>query len=119
MSDDERAAAHLWDMRQAAAAAAQFVGGRTFEEYLDDLMFRSAVERQVEIIGEAARRLTKQFRTQHEEVPWAAIITQRHVLAHEYDHIKHELIWRVVTVHVPRLIEQLDALIPNLDEEAL
>jgi uncharacterized protein with HEPN domain len=48
-------------MLTAAQAVESFVHGRTLEEYLNDLMLRSAVERQVEIIGEAARRVSKEF----------------------------------------------------------
>jgi uncharacterized protein with HEPN domain len=46
-------------------------------------MLRSAVERQVEIIGEAARRVSDSFRQQHSEIPWSTIMGQRHVLAHD------------------------------------
>jgi len=47
--------AFLWDMLQAARSVLAFTSGRTFEEYLGDLMLRSAVERQLEIVGEALR----------------------------------------------------------------
>ncbi len=58
--DPVRDPAYLEDMLQAAEAVASFVAGRTRDEYAKNLMFRSAVERQVEIIGEAARQVTKQ-----------------------------------------------------------
>ncbi len=108
---DDRAC--LWDMHTAARAVQTFVEARTFEDYLADLMLRSAVERQLEIIGEAARRVSKPFQDAHPEIPWRPILAQRHVLAHEYGEIKHERIWRVATVHVPELIEQLAALLPE------
>src|SRR5947209_5843925 len=112
--DPARDPAWLHDMLTASREVPSFVNGRTFEQYLSDSMFRSAVERQVEIIGEAARRLTEAFRTAHPQIPWAPIMAQRHRLAHEYDKIKHELIWDVATVHVPRLIQQIEPLIPPL-----
>jgi uncharacterized protein with HEPN domain len=93
-----------------------FVAGRTFEEYAKDLMFRSAVERQVEIIGEAVRGLSDAFKLAHPEIPWRAIMAQRHRLAHQYGEIDDELIWRVATVHVPRLIEQVEPPAPPADE---
>ena len=105
-------ASFLWDMLTAARAVHQFVTGRTFEEYTADLFFRSAVERQVEIIGEAARRVSAVFQKAHPEVPWLKIMGQRHVLAHDYGEIKHDRLWRVATVHVPELIEQLVPLVP-------
>ena len=72
-----------------------------------------SVERQIEIIGEAARRVSMEFQQAQPDIPWRPIQAQRHVLAHEYGEIKHDRIWRVVTVHIPDLIEQLEPLIPN------
>lgn len=102
------------DMLGAAQKVRRFVERRTFDDYLKDDMLRSAVERQVEIIGEAARGLTGGFRDAHPEIPWRAIMAQRNRLAHEYDEIQDDLIWTVATRHVPSLIEQLEPLIPPL-----
>jgi uncharacterized protein with HEPN domain len=107
-----RDAAWLLDMLNAAQAVVSFVAGRTFEQYEADLMFRSAVERQVEIIGEAARGLSDTFKAAHAEIPWRPIMAQRHRLAHEYGEIDNRLIWTVATVHVPALIQQIAPLIP-------
>jgi uncharacterized protein with HEPN domain len=103
---------YLWDMLTAARAVVDFTRGRTFEEYSNDLMLRSAVERQVEIIGEASRRVSEAFRSQHTEIPWSRIMGQRHVLAHDYGEIKHDRLWRVATVHMPSLIDQIEPLLP-------
>ena len=117
MSDEKRVSALLWDMRHAASNAVEFAGTYSFEQFLSDLRTRSAIERQVEIVGEAARRLPKAFRDAHEEIPWNAIISQRHVLAHEYDHLREELVYRVATYHAPRLVEQLNDLIAQIEKD--
>jgi uncharacterized protein with HEPN domain len=103
----------LWDMLDAAKAVREFVAGKKFHDYLNDRMLRGAVERHLEIIGEAARRVSKRFQEAHPEIAWKPIIAQRHILAHEYGDIKHELIWKVVTVHIPGLIEKLHRLMPS------
>lgn len=108
---DDRA--HLWDMLAAAKAVVGFVQGRTLEEYLSDLMLRSAVERQVEIIGEAARRISNEYQDQQAQIPWRPIQAQRHVLAHDYGEIKHDRLWRVATEHIPSLIAMLEPLLPQ------
>ena len=113
MAVDRDDNACLWDMLTAARAVKGFVQGRDFDGYLADLMLRSAVERQIEIIGEAARCVSKEFQAAHPEIPWRPIQAQRHVLAHEYGEIKHDRIWRVATVHIPDLIGQLGPLVPN------
>jgi uncharacterized protein with HEPN domain len=68
--EPSRDAAWLLDMITAARAVQSFVAGKTFEQYEQDLMLRSAVERQVEIIGEAARGISSTFQTAHPEIPW-------------------------------------------------
>lgn len=105
-------AVYLADMLRAAEAVVSFVRGRSLADYLNDLLLRSAVERQIEIIGEAARHVSKSLRAAHPEIVWKGITGQRHVLAHEYGEILDERVWRVATVHVPTLIEQLRPLIP-------
>jgi len=110
--DSQNDAAWVLDMLTAAQAVQAFVANRTLDQYLSDLLLRSAVERQVEILGEAARGLSRAFKTAHPEIPWRPIMAQRHRLAHEYGEIDDTLIWRVATVHVPALIEQLKPLLP-------
>lgn len=101
----------LQDMRTSAQNAIDFVAGMTFDRFVDDLKTRRAVERAIEIVGEAARGVTDTFTSAHPEVPWRPIRAQRHILAHEYGEIQEELIWRVVEKHLPPLIKQLDAML--------
>ena len=68
-----------------------------------------AVERNLEIIGEAARRISEELKKDHPEIPWRKIIAQRNVLIHEYGDIDYKEIWQVATFHVSRLIEQNQA----------
>jgi uncharacterized protein with HEPN domain len=70
------------------------------------------VERQIEIIGEAARKVSDPFKAAHPEIPWRKIIAQRHVLAHEYGDVDPRLVWRVASVHIPALHAQLRELLP-------
>jgi uncharacterized protein with HEPN domain len=113
MPPEKADVAYLWDMWDAAQAIQEFVSGKTFYHYQHDRMLRGAVERHLEIIGEAANRVSHDCRASHPEIPWRRIIAQRHVIAHEYGEIKHELIWKVATVHVPELIRYLEPLIPT------
>lgn len=107
----------LWDMLDAATAINSFVTGKTFHDYLNNRMLRGAVERHLEIIGEAAKGVSKTCQKAHPEIPWHRIIAQRHVLAHEYGEIKLELIWKVATLHIPELIGNLEPLVPPPPEE--
>jgi uncharacterized protein with HEPN domain len=105
-------AAFLWDMLRYAREVNDVVQGLSREAYLQDRVRQLAVERAVEVIGEAARQVSDAFQQAHPEIPWRPIIAQRHVLAHDYGRIDHERIWQVASVHVPALIAHLVPLIP-------
>ena len=85
----------------------------TFHHYQQDKKLKLAVERSIEIIGEAAARVSKEFRDAHPEISWKGIIGQRNVLIHEYGEIRHERVWAVITQRIPELITILDRLIPT------
>lgn len=107
MRPDEGDAAYLHDMLDACGRVERFVAGKELDDYRGDDMLRSAVERQIEIIGEAARRVSEACRNRHPDVAWRAIVAQRNILAHEYGEVEDDLVWRVATVHVPVLRTQL------------
>ena len=105
---------YIWDMLDAAKAIREFIASRSYQDYLIDRMLRGAVERYLEIIGEAAGKISRPFRDAHPEIPWQKIIGQRHVLIHDYGDIEHELIWSVAANHIPDLIDKLEPLIKTL-----
>jgi len=104
----------LWDMLEAARKVRQFVADKTFDDYSRDEVLQAAVERKLEIIGEAARSVSDRFQREHPDVPWRGVISQRHFLAHEYGEVRQEKLWRVATGRIPELIELLEKLIPPL-----
>ena len=112
MLPDERDAACLLDMLQAAEKVRRFIQGKTQDAFVADEVLRDAIERNAEIIGEAARRISESFKNQHPEIPWRKMIAQRNVLVHEYDKISVDEMWTVATFHIPKLIENLTLLIP-------
>lgn len=102
---------YVWDMLDAARNVDDMARDRSLEEYVQNTMLRLAVERGIEIIGEAARRVSEPFRAQYPSVPWSAIVATRHIIAHEYGELQHDKLWRMATVHVPALIVQLTPII--------
>lgn len=112
MQPEQRDPAYLWDMLDAARTVREFTAGISFAEYMADRKLQLAVEREIEIIGEAARKVSDDFRDAHPELPWRAIVGQRHILAHEYGRIDHARIWVVVTKDIPDLIVRLEPLVP-------
>lgn len=110
---ESRDPSYLWDMLDAAKAISAFVEGRTFYEFQKDRMLRNAVERNMEIIGEAANRVSEHFQKLHPEIPWRNIIGQRNILIHEYGEVKNERIWAVATERIPELVALLKPLMPH------
>lgn len=107
----------LWDMLAHAREASELAHGMSFEAYMSDARSRRAIERVVQIIGEAASKVSREYRDTHPEVPWIPVIKQRHILVHDYGQILDERIWRVATVHVPVLITVLESLVPNPSDD--
>lgn len=112
MRPDIRDAAYLWDMLIHAREATGFVQGMSYARFVEHRLTIRAVERCIEIVGEAARSVSPEFEAAHPEVPWRKIVAMRHVLAHEYGEIRTEVLWRIVTVHLPVLVAQLEPLTP-------
>jgi uncharacterized protein with HEPN domain len=117
MQPDQRDAAYLLDILQAAEKVERYISGKTFCEFQKNEVLCDAVERNIEIIGEAARRLSQAFKQDHPDIPWRKIIAQRNVLAHEYDNIAIDELWKVATTRIAELIRAIKPLIPPLPPE--
>ncbi|MFO1535599.1 MAG: DUF86 domain-containing protein [Thermoplasmatota archaeon] len=79
--------------------------------FLEDPMVNSAIERQFEVFGEAARRLSPAFRDAHPEVPWRTIIAFRNTLIHGYDAVVPEKVWDVIGKALTPTLEVLRPLL--------
>jgi uncharacterized protein with HEPN domain len=109
MDHDPRA--YLWDAKTGADVIAEFVRGRTFDDYAADAMLRSAVERQFEIIGEALRRFEKTAPDLALRLPeQSQAIAFRNILIHGYDSIDDGIIWRTIHESLPALRARVAAL---------
>ena len=111
MQLEERDQAYLWDMLEAAKEITTFLKGIRYDDFVRSKMIRSAVERQLMIVGEAANHVSEEFQEKHPEIPWRQIIGQRNVLAHEYGDIKVERVWAAATINVPALLKALESLV--------
>jgi len=110
MRPDAKDMARLWDMLDAARTAVEFTEGVRFEDFLRDRKTRNAVERNLEIIGEAARCISGETRESLSNIPWRSMIGLRNALAHEYGEIRYEILWTVVRDKLTPLISRLEAM---------
>jgi uncharacterized protein with HEPN domain len=80
-------------------------------------MMHSAVERRLEVLGEAAGKVSDSFQVSHPEIPWKEIKGIRLVLAHRYGDINLHELWQSVKRDLPDLITKLNALMPPISDE--
>ena len=104
--------AFLLDMLLAARELRQFTEGVSFENFNNDRLLQHAVIRLIEIIGEAARNVSADFKAAHPEIPWAAIVGMRHRLVHEYFRVAPDKVWEVVQKDLPELVGLIEPLVP-------
>lgn len=102
----------LLDMLLAAREAMEFAAGRTFAEFERDRMTQLAILKTVEIVGEAASRVSADTQEAHPDIPWPKIIGLRHRLVHAYFEVSLERVWDTVQRDIPALVSQLELLVP-------
>jgi uncharacterized protein with HEPN domain len=102
----------LDDMRRSAEFIETMAAGRTLDDYRADEVFRSAVERKFEIIGEALNRLRKIDPTLADQIPeQRSIVSFRNVLIHGYDVVDDAVVWKIILQDLPQLRQQVTAMI--------
>ena len=107
---------YLWDALKAAEAVQSFLRGRTYEAFVEDELLRSAVERQLEIIGEALSQLAKVDPQIADNVPkLRRIIAFRNILVHGYAAIDYDTVWRLIEDKLPELQSNLTMLLRAAD----
>jgi uncharacterized protein with HEPN domain len=108
---------YLFDIQRAADLIRNFTRGKTFAEFESDLMLRSAVERQFEIIGEALNQLLKiDAATAGQISNYRHIIAFRNILIHGYAEIDHRLVWGVVESKVSVLVDDVQSVLRGANE---
>jgi uncharacterized protein with HEPN domain len=114
----ERDGALLLDMLLAARDAKTFVEGLDEAAFLGSRLHQNAVIRSLEVLGEAAGRVSAATRASHSEIPWRDITGMRHRLIHGYGEVRLDLVWVVARDRLGPLIDILSALVPSDDSGA-
>jgi uncharacterized protein with HEPN domain len=107
--DDLVYVGHMFDAATKAAGKVAGIGRSEFER---DETLRLALTYLLQIIGEAARRVSVDYQTGHPEIPWKAIIGMRHKVVHDYFGVDDDVVWDTVVNELPPLIEKLRSVLP-------
>ena len=105
-------AAYLLDILLSARDAAEFTAGLTFPQFENSRLHQNAILKAIEIIGEAAGRISEETRHAHPEIPWPEIIGMRNRLVHAYFDVDLKHVWKTAQQDIPRLIDLIEPLVP-------
>jgi uncharacterized protein with HEPN domain len=97
----------LTHMLRHAEEAIQFAAGRTRPDIDFDRLLNLALVRLLEIVGEAASKVSASVQTAHSAIPWPQIVGMRNRLVHGYDSVDFDILWDIVQVDLPPLIVEL------------
>jgi len=107
--------ARLQHMLDNARLACQFAEGKTREDLETDDQLRLALDRAVEIVGEAASHVTDELQGETPEIPWSDIKGIQVIVAHKYYEIDNDILWETVNDYLPPLIGQLEAILGTVE----
>lgn len=95
------------DIAEAIRRINAYIKGFTYSKFLGDTKTQDAVARNLEIIGEAARNISAEFRKKHKDIAWKNIAGMRNKLIHEYFGVNWDVVWDVATLKLPELEHQI------------
>jgi uncharacterized protein with HEPN domain len=103
---------YLVDILESAKIALDYIFDKTWDEFYENIQCQDAVVRRIEIIGEAARRVSPETRDKYPEIEWREMTSMRNLVIHEYDVVDIGQVWDTVQNKLPPLIEKLTKIVP-------
>lgn len=100
----------LQDMAHAVEKIFTYTRGFTFDDYVADSKTRDAVERNFEIIGEAASRVPEAFKQENAVIEWRIVKDFRNVISHDYFGVNDRIVWETIGAKLPDLLDRLNGL---------
>ena len=104
---------YLVDILESAKIALDYVFDKDWDAFYEILQVQDAVVRRIEIIGEAARRISLETRDKYPQIPWREMTSMRNLVIHEYDVVDIKQVWDTVQNKLPLLIEELSKFVPT------
>ena len=106
---------YLLDIKEAAGRVSEYISGVDRNEFLAHNMMKAAVVREIEIIGEAANRISQSLKEAHPEIPWKDLAQLRNFYIHVYDRVRYEKVWTTANNRIPGIAASVASLLPPTD----
>ncbi len=112
MKKDDRI--YLDHILESFAKIGQYLAGVGYEDFQGDEEKQDAIIRNIEVAGEATKRLSAEFREKYSQVPWRAIAGMRDKLIHDYFDVDLDTVWETATKDIPSLILEIESIIEGM-----
>ena len=107
----------LEDIVEYSANVIKIIENVEFEEFSSNILIYFSTMKNVEIVGEAAYMLTKEFKASHPEIPWKQVEGMRHVLVHGYSQVLPRILWATAKESIPEFKKQVERCLAETDWE--
>lgn len=114
MSGKRRDRDYLGDMLEAMERIVGYMAGLTYEEFMADKRTQDAVIRNIEVMGEAAKRVSADLKRKHGGIAWKEMGGMRDKVIHHYFGINYDIVWTVAVVEIPGLVGTLRSVLERL-----
>ena len=115
MRERKRDKGRLEDILKCISNVHQYIKDVSYDDFVSDSMRYYAVMKNIEIIGEAANMLTRNFRKTHDELPWRMIVGMRNVLTHGYANVSDMKLWKTATEDLVPMSEMVNRYLTEID----
>lgn len=105
----------LEDIVEYSNNVLKIIDGVDFDEFSNNILIYYATMKNIEIVGEAAYMLTKEFKASHKEIPWKQVEGMRHVLVHGYSQVLPKILWATAKENIPEIKVQAEKYLENID----
>ena len=102
------------DILEAARRISSYTENLTYESFLADLKTQDAVTRNLEIIGEAVKKVSGGLRGSHPDIPWRSMSALRDRLIHDYFGVNFDIVWEITSNELPKIVSELKNIVGEL-----
>jgi len=106
----------LKDVKEAIRRTECYIGKMNYEEFLQDIKTQDAVVRNLEIIGEAVKNLSSDFKKTHKDIDWKKIAGLRDKIIHYYFGVKWDVVWSIINEKIPDLKDKIETILKEIEK---